>query len=501
MKNTFHLKGNFFDGQFHENKNPEREIVKFSPADLKHHLWTLKISSEHLDAVQNSATKGHQVWRKTALTERIKLLRNYQAEILKRVDEIAIALALETGKPLHECKTEATGLAAKVDVTIKDSLPRVEDNSIPEIMPGITGHFYYKPLGPILIIGPFNFPCHLANGQIVSALLAGNSIIFKPSEKTAYAPQLMIECLQAAGFPSGVINLFQGDGALTAQLVKSSIIKGIHFTGSKDVGSKIAQSIATDFGKLLALELGGKNATIIHEDANLDHALAECLNACFLTSGQRCTSTSLIFIHQSKLLKFQQEFVEVTKKISVGHPLHSTPFMGPLIDDLAEKHYAFYQAKAIEEGAHILLPAIKLNLQHPGYYWSPSIYLYDQQNKNKTFIKQEIFAPNVTLIPYQNLEEAINTINSTEYGLAFAVFTQSRDVANQCLENIDAGLLNINRSTVGASARLPFGGCKNSGNFRPAGVTMIDACIQLTSSLETMTHCNSNWRSIPGLTQ
>ncbi len=499
MKSTYQLKGNYFAGKFHPVKDSQKEIIKYSPADLNHQLWTLNISSEHLNPVLASAQTGHEIWRKTPLADRITCLRNYQAELTKRVDEIARALALETGKPLLECQGEATGLAAKVDVTIKDSLSRIDHRIIPEIMPGITGRFLYKPLGPILVIGPFNFPCHLANGQIVSALLAGNSIIFKPSEKTACSPQLMTECLHAAGFPTGVINLFQGDGALTAQLIQSPIIKAIHFTGSKEVGSKIAQTVATDFGKLLALELGGKNATIIHEDANLDHALAECINSCFLTSGQRCTSTSLILIHQSKLLQFQKEFVEVTQKITVGHPIEDTAFMGPLIDDVAEKHYAFYQAKALEDGAHVLLPAQKLILKHPGHYWSPSIFLYDLKNKNKAFIKQEIFAPNVTLIPFDNIEEAIQIVNSTDYGLAFAVFTQSHDVAALCMENIEAGILNINRSTVGASARLPFGGCKESGNFRPAGVTMIDSCVQLTSSLETMTHCSSNWRNIPGL--
>lgn len=499
MKNHYELKGNYFEGSFHPIKSFEKEITKFSPANLEQHLWTLKISKEHIEEVIQSATAGFKIWRKKTAAERIAVLRNYQAEILKRVDEIAIALALETGKPLAECKNEAAGLAAKVDVTIKDSLPRIANQEYAEIMPGITGHFNYKPLGPILIIGPFNFPCHLANGQIVSALLAGNSIIFKPSEKTAYSPQLMFECLHLAGFPKGVINLFQGDGALTAQLVSAPQIKAIHFTGSKEVGSKIAQSVATDFSKLLALELGGKNASLIHHDANFEHAIAECLNACFLTSGQRCTSTSLILIHESKILKFQNEFTQIAQKIIVGHPLEGSPFMGPLIDEHAEKSYAFYQAKAISDGAHILLPAQKLKLKYPGYYWSPSIYLYDQQDKNKEFIKQEIFAPNVTLIPYKDIDEGIDIINSTEYGLSFAVFTQNKDIAEQCMAEVDAGILNINRSTVGASARLPFGGCKNSGNFRPAGVTMIDSCVQLTSSLETMTHCNSSWKNISGL--
>lgn len=499
MSTLFNLKGNYFNGSFYPVKKTQFEIAKFSPADLSKHLWTLSTSDEHIEELLHSAQEGFRIWKKKSLEERKFCLLNYKNQILKRQEEIAQALSWETGKPLSECRNEALGLASKVDVTINDSLPRILDKTLAEIMPGISGHFHYRPLGPILIIGPFNFPCHLANGQIVSALLAGNSIIFKPSEKTAYAPQIMIECLHDAGFPKGVINLFQGEGSLTSKLVKAPQIRGVQFTGSREVGAKIASSIATDFTKLLALELGGKNSTLIDKDVDFDHAVAECINACFLTSGQRCTSTSLIFIHQEILLKFQKEFVDVAKKIKVGHPHSENPFMGPLIDELAEKHYAFYQAKAIEEGAHVLLPAQKLNLPTKGYYWSPSIYLYDQQNKNKAFIKQEIFAPNVTLIPYTDLSSAINTINSTDYGLAFSVFTKNETVAKTCFEEIEAGILNINRSTVGASAKLPFGGSKNSGNFRPAGVTMIDSCVQLTSTLQTMTHCNSHWKNIAGL--
>lgn len=499
MSALYTLKGNYFNGKYHAIQKVEREIIKFSPAQLDKHLWTLGLSSEHIEELLQSAHSGFKSWKKTSLEERKKYLLKYKDSLIKNQKEIATALAWETGKPLHECLVEASGLASKVDITITESLKRICNQSLPEVMPGITGHFRYKPLGPILVIGPFNFPCHLANGQIVSALLAGNSIIFKPSEKTAYAPQLMIDCLHEAGFPSGVINFFQGDGLLTSKLTQAPMVKGIHFTGSKEVGAKIAQGVATDFSKLLALELGGKNSTIVHGDANFDHAIAECINSCFLTSGQRCTSTSLIFVHKNILLKFQQELTDITKRIQVDHPFSSSPFMGPLIDDIAEKHYAFYQAKALEEGAHILLPAQKIQSQHKGFYWSPSIFLYDDKNKNKNFIKQEIFAPNVTLIPYEHIEEAVQVVNNTEYGLAFSVFTSDLKIAQFCMDEVEAGILNVNRSTVGASAKLPFGGCKNSGNFRPAGVTMIDSCVQLTSSLETMTHCNTNWKNIPGL--
>ena len=492
------LKGSLYNNQFHKAKNKDEEIKKLCPSDISQHLWTADVDYKHINPIIESAIKGYESWRKTSIEERVKLLEKYKEIVTSKKEQIAMAIALETGKPYWETLTEAAALAAKVTVTINDSLPRVSNKTIKEVLPKLDGHTIFKPLGPTLVIGPFNFPCHLANGQIVSSLLAGNSIIYKPSEKTIYSSQLMIECYLEAGFPEGVINLINGTVHTSSELVKDPRIKGVFFTGSRGVGLKILENTWKQLDKLVALEMGGKNTTILHSDTKIDHALAELLRACFLSSGQRCTSTSTVLIHESIKDEFIDKFVELTKKIKVGHPVKTEPFMGPLIDEHAGDFYNKYCKLCESEGAQEIT-----GLGHPdtgfeGHYVSPTIHYSTNISKETEFAKTEIFAPNVCFAPYKEIEQAIDLCNVSDYGLASSIFTMDKSIYDLCLRDIRAGIINLNRSTVGASSRLPFGGVKDSGNHRPAAVSMIDHCVEEISSLETM-DCSSTLEGVKGL--
>jgi succinylglutamic semialdehyde dehydrogenase len=497
------LKGDYFDGRFSltSTQGAQETISKKSPADLTKTLWEGGIHYSHVDAVIESAVKGFETWRKLSFEERISYLKKYQEIVRARKDEISMALALEVGKPLWEAKTEAQALDSKVTVTITDSLERIKHKTISEVMPKIDGHVISKPLGPSLVIGPFNFPCHLANGQILSALLAGNSIIFKPSEKTIYSAQLMVECLHEAGFPKGVINFINGTGPTASKLTGDKRIKGIFFTGSRNVGLKILENTHKDLNKLVALELGGKNSSIIHHDTNISHALPELLRACFLTSGQRCTSTSMILVHKNIEQEFIAQFKALTERIRVGHPVESKPeaFMGPLIDEQAEKLYFDFCNFGKVEGAEEIVSPRKLDVGFQGHYVSPSIHYAKKPDLNGKFIQEEIFGPNCFFVPYGDIEEAIHIANCTPYGLAASVFTRDPEIYKLCLRDIDSGLINLNRSTVGATARLPFGGLKNSGNHRPAAVSMIDHCVGTVASLETLDDTSSKISDVVGL--
>lgn len=502
----YKILGNYYKNAFHlpATTGPlavDNIIKRSCPADLSLALWEAPVDYKDVDRVIESAILGFKTWKKLSQEERNKYLRAYQEEVKKRQEEIAIAIALETGKPLWDSKTEAASVVAKVNVTIEESLPRITNKEIPSILPKTTGHIFYKPLGPSLIIGPFNFPCHLANGQILSSLVAGNSIIFKPSEKTCYSAQLLIECFHAAGFPEGVVNLIQGDGEVARRLLKEKAVKGIFFTGSKEVGKKIIEVTHHDLSKLVSLELGGKNTTILHSDANLDHALQELLKSCFLSSGQRCTSTSIIAIHRSIQDQFITKFHEMTKKIIIDHPIDYArePFMGPLVDQGAVDAYLLFMGMAKREGIQEIMRGKLLDKPKKGYYVSPSIHLAERWNNDSLFLHSEIFGPNVTFIPYDSIDEAITIANATEYGLAAAVFSKDAAVFKKCVEEIDSGLVNFNRSTVGASAKLPFGGIKNSGNYHPAALTTIDACVYQMSCLEVLSDEPDDIKSIIGL--
>lgn len=487
----FELKGNYFDGSFHQPSTSgslavDIFIERYSPADTENLLWRMPVEYRHVDAVIEASCEGFAVWRKTPLNERIAALKRFQEIALARKEEIATAISLEMGKPYWEALTEATSVVGKVDVTINESLARIQTPSIPDIMPRTTGHTLHKPIGPSLVIGPFNFPCHLANTQILAALVAGNSILFKPSEKTAYSGQLLIECLHQANFPKGVIGMIQGDGEIASRLVKDRRIKAIFFTGSKDVGLKILKNTYTDLSKMVALELGGKNPAIVHSDADPDLALAELLKGCFLTTGQRCTSTSIVAIHRSMIDSFVEKFHHYAKKLVIGHPLDKSPepFMGPLVDQHAVDSYLLFMGMAKREGIEEIMRGKHLARSKPGHYVSPSIHVAQKMDMKSHFLASEIFGPNCTFIPYNDIEEAIEIANATEYGLASCLFTQDRSVYEKCLLEIDSGLMNLNRSTCGASPKLPFGGVKHSGNYHPAAVAAIDACVYTMTSLE-----------------
>jgi succinylglutamic semialdehyde dehydrogenase len=494
------LKGDYFQGKYHTPKKIAETIEKTNPSNTSQVLWRAECDLDHVGHVVESAVMGFETWRKTDLAKRCEILMNYRKIVESKKNEIAHAISLETGKPVWEALTEAAGLASKVDVTIKDSLERIKDKTISEIMPMITGHEIKKPLGPCLVIGPFNFPCHLANGQIISALLTGNSIIFKPSEKTFYSSQLMFDCLTEAGFPNGVVNFILGGAKIAGALTSHKNIKGVFFTGSRNVGLKILENTYKDLNKLVALELGGKNATIVHHDCDTKHAMPELIRACFLTSGQRCTSTSTIFIHKDIEQQFVQDFVAITKRLIVDHPTEfvQEPFMGPIIDEAAVKVYKDYCQQAKKEGAEALIDFSMLELKYPGHYVSPTVHYFKHASHNYETLRAEIFAPNVVFVPYTDIDEAIALSNLSDYGLAGAIFTADQSIYHKCLADMQVGILNLNRSTVGASARLPFGGLKHSGNHRPAGVSMIEHCVHSIASLETM-QTGSSLAEIKGL--
>lgn len=482
----YQLQGDYFNNQFHcDSEHSDEQIEKLNPANLDEKLWVSFIKYDHIDKVLESAAQGFKKWKLLSFNERINYLKKYQENLLLVQDELAIAISMESGKPLWEAKGEVKSVISKVDVTITDSLKRIQNQNFPKIMDDTDGEVFFKPIGPCLVIGPFNFPCHLAGGQILSALLAGNSVIFKPSEKTIYSGEIMMKCFHQAAFPVGAINFICGAGETASRLVKSKIVKGVFFTGSKEVGQKILSNTYQDLSKLVALELGGKNTSIIHQDANLNFVLPELLQACYLTTGQRCTSTALVAVHRSLLDQFVSQFHDLAKRIIIDHPtIHDKiPFMGPLIDDRAQNNYLLFVGMGKREGAEEIMRGKSINKKHKGYYVSPSIHLMEKANPKSVFLNSEIFGPDCTIIPYDTIDEAIGIANMTEYGLASSIFSNDKKIQEHCLVHIESGIININRSTVGASSKLPFGGIKSSGNYRPAAVSMIDACVYPVATL------------------
>lgn len=362
----------------------------------------------------------------------------------------------------------------------------VKQERIANALPGVDGVVTHMARGVMAVLGPFNFPGHLPNGHIVPALATGNTVVFKPSELTPMVGQLMAQLFEKAEFPKGVFNLVQGEGETGKRLVADENVDGILFTGSYETGLKIKQKTVEQYWKILALEMGGKNATIVWDDADLNKALYETTIGAFMSTGQRCSCTSRIILHDSIADKFIDKFYETAKKLSIGY-WQDNPFMGPLINAGAVEKYVRFQEIASREGAERLMRGKALDLDKKGYYVTPSICLVDKFREDSVYQKSEIFGPNVAIYRTKDLDEALKINASTGFGLVTSIFTKNRSIYEETLFRARSGLVNWNRTTNGASSKLPFGGMGKSGNDRPAADFAVTYCTVPVASHEDTT--------------
>ena len=461
------FKGNYICGNFQApNKNSDLKL-KISPADLEDQIMEFHFDPGAIEKACLIGKESFPLWHQTPQQQRIEKLFKLKDIFRKRERELAVVISRETGKPLWESVGEAKSLSNKVDVTLKASLKLMQNKTVKTLDGKKAGKIFYKGHGLIAIIGPFNFPMHLAHGGILPALALGNSVLFKPSEKTPASGQLLAECYHELNLPKGVFQMIHGDGKIASAICKNKSIDGIFFTGSFQTGQKIKESVLKDYWKLLALEMGGKNSAIIWDYSNLDSVVKEILKGSFWTAGQRCTSTSRIIVNKKIADQFLPALIENTKNISVGF-WKDNPFMGPLIDKKSVDRFFHYQSFLSEkENVKTLLKGQGIkNLN--GWYVTPGLYKM-KLDKKCPFQKEETFTPQVAVYEVETIEEALQIVNHSGYGLALSLFTDSHALQKKVFYGTKTGLFYINRSTCGASPYLPFGGQGRSGNNRPAG--------------------------------
>lgn len=449
------------------------------------------LAKQAIDLAAQAYENETSGWRFTSLQTRINLLEQLKESFRKRSAAIENAIILEAGKARWEAKQETQALISKIDITIT-SMPKLMDAIAAEGTVASESKIVWTPRGVCAVIGPFNFPLHLANGHIIPALLAGNTVIFKPSEQTPAAACLYAEAFLEAGFPSGVFQMIPGTAATGMALVNDPRVKGIFFTGSYASGRKITEALLNsrnDLSTLAALEMGGKNASIVHEDANLHKAAIDIITAAFATAGQRCSSTSRLLVHQNIFDKFIQSLSELIKKIPVGNPFDATTFMGPLIHQKAVQNFFDGISGAKKEG---FTPIIESQLlKQNSFLVSPSLYTLNGKTDISNVLRlsnagtehscswtTEFFGPNILAIPYSSHEELKSLHEASPYGLVASIFSKEQSFFDWCQQHFDIGLLHWNRSSVGASSRLPFGGYKQSGNNWPAGLFSFFYCVR-----------------------
>jgi succinylglutamic semialdehyde dehydrogenase len=456
-------------------------IASANPARPAETVWRGVPRMEHVGQAVASARRALPAWAALPFEARAECLRGFAERCTQAVPELAALITREVGKTLAESTLEAKLLAEKVAITLEPGvLARVRGFEVPA-GPTRTGHCRFKPLGVMAVIGPFNFPAHLPNGHIVPALLLGNAVVFKPSEKAPAVGQRLAGLL-GASVPPGVVNLVHGGGAHAAALVAHPDVDGVLFTGSWPVGRRILEANLDRPGRMVALEMGGSNAAVVLDDANLALAVPECVRAAFATTGQRCTCTRRIVVERGIAEEFLRGMVALASRVTFGPGDADPPvFMGPLVTREARDAALEFQRALVAKGARAWLEARPGD--GPGWFLSPGVLQVDRFTRTED---REVFGPIVQVAVAEDLDDAIAQANATDYGLAASIFTASRERFERFFAECRAGCINWNTGTAGASSRLPFGGLGHSGNLRPAGAFSVDACaVPVASMVET----------------
>lgn len=462
-----------------------------NPARPESIVWDGASSTEHVDKAVAAARAALPAWSRAPIEKRIAALRRFQKLADAKQDAIASIIRDETGKVMWDCKAEASLLGAKVDITLDASdigaLRRVAGYEI-DLAATRKGKAWFRPHGVMAVVGPFNFPAHLPNGHIIPALALGNTIVFKPSDKTPGVGQVMAELYQEAlaaeGFGSGVVNMIQGGVDVAKKLVGHADLDGVLFTGSWPVGRAIMEANLDYPGRILALEMGGNNAAVILDDADIKQAVIECVRCAFITTGQRCTCTRRVIIHKTVADKVIGAICKSASNLIIGDPAAAHPvFMGPLVSRGARQAVLQAQEQMIRAGAQVLLKAEAIDAPAPtpgGHYISPGILKVDRfissDAPGYAGADVEVFGPLLRISVVDSLDEAIAQANATKYGLAASIFTKNTAAIERFLAEARAGCVNVNAGTAGASSKLPFGGLGHSGNHRPAGSFSLDYC-------------------------
>lgn len=426
-----------------------------------------------------SAKKAFKEWSHTSIDERITILKSYADILEEHKDEIADTIAKETGKPRWETATEAAALIGKVTISIDAYHDRTGTNQA-EMSAGITRSVHHRPIGVMAVFGPYNFPMHLPNGHIVPALLAGNTVVFKPSEETPACGELLVNYLHKAGLPEGVVNLVHGSRNVGITLTNHADINGILFTGSYATGRAIHKGLAGRPEVMLALEMGGNNPLIVHEVENTKHAAKMVLDSAFITAGQRCTCARRLIVPQgdagNALIK---EIVEMTQRIIVDEPYADpAPFMGTLINNVQADNVLQAQSMLRSKGGRSVLEAARLHDDLP--YLSCGII---DVTGATDLPDEEVFGPLLQVIRVRDMDEAIAQANNTTYGLSAGIISDNKATREQAYNQLHAGIINMNRPLTGAASAAPFGGPGRSGNYRPSAYYAADYCAYPVASL------------------
>jgi len=495
MTEMVEYRGVYIDGDWHSVAESPKSFQTENPYTGDPVMQVHPADTAEVDKAVEAAHRAFLHWRGLSLAERGEYLQRLKSALIERADDLATAITQEMGKIASEAKTEAAACASKIDLTLGEAAQRVAD-VYPEGLGG--GYYTYRPHGVMAVIGPYNFPIHLANGHIIAALMMGNSVVFKPSSVTPLVAQIYTECVHKAGFPAGVFNLLPMTRQAGDRLVTHPKVRGILFTGSWPVGLHFKRLTLEDPHKILALEMGGKNAVIVADDAHLDQVVAEVVTGAFLTTGQRCTGTSRVICTPRHLAALTERLANAASVVTSTDPNQSDAFMGPLASKGALRTYR-RQVEAADKDAS-LVPLVPFR-EGPGVCGvGASLHRVERYDRDHEYLREEVFGPALTIEGVADLDEAFSRATHSDYGLSFSIFTKSEEAYRRAMIEVPSGIINWNRATNGASGRLPFGGVGKSGNHRPAALMAPEYCSYPVASLRS-TYGEFSLKPSPGFPQ
>jgi aldehyde dehydrogenase (NAD+) len=465
---------NYIDGRWieaksgatFENRNPagRRDLVGLFPES----------GPEDVDAAINAAKKALAQWRLAPAPKRGEILYRVGEILRRRKEEIARAMTREMGKILKETRGDVQeGIDTAYYVAGEGR--RLFGATTPAELPNKFAMSIRAPVGVCGLITPWNFPLAIPTWKLFPALICGNTVVLKPAEDAPHSAVMLFEALEEAGVPPGVANLVHGSGERAgAALVGHPDVRLVSFTGSAAVGREIAASCGKNL-KRVALEMGGKNAQVVMEDADLELALQGALWGAFGTTGQRCTATSRLLLHRDVKKQFTDALVARAEKITIGSGLDEAVEMGPLINAAAREKVHRYVQIGKDEGARLLTGGTiyEEGKWIDGYFYRATIF--DGVAPAMRIAQEEIFGPVLSIIEIKSFEEAAEILNGTAYGLSSSIYTRDVARAFRAVRDFEAGITYVNGPTIGAEVHLPFGGVKDTGNgHREAGTTVYD---------------------------
>ncbi|HKP33438.1 MAG TPA: succinylglutamate-semialdehyde dehydrogenase, partial [Sphingomicrobium sp.] len=444
------------------------KLTSSDPATGKQ-IWSGAVGDAAAEVA--AARAAWPAWAAHSHAYRIEALRRFANVVRKKETEFAELIARETGKPLWESRTEVAAVVNKVEISIEAYAERTPQRRM-EAALGNKIAVRHKPHGVLAVLGPYNFPAHLPNGHIVPALIAGNAVVFKPSEKTPATGEMLVHCFHEAKIPEGLVRLLIGGPEQGRSLAGQAGIDGLLFTGSARAGMALHKQFAETPHKVLALELGGNNPLVIWNAKDIDAAATIVIQSAYLSAGQRCTAARRLIVEDGHSKELLDAIVKMLDRMIVDQPFADPqPFMGPLIDNAAADHVQEQWLNLMMKGGKPLCRLDRPDKDKP--FLTPALIdVTDIRDRPD----EEIFGPVLQVIRVKDFDAAIKEANNTRFGLAASLVGGSPELYDKFWANVRAGVINWNKPTNGAPSNAPFGGVGISGNHRPSAFYAADYC-------------------------